>query len=164
MNKKPGLVFSVLLFTFVILGAAFNMNLDGRTSVKLRAGIDSANVLYICPIDNTTWTGISSSLHTLSRYASIAFLLFGSVLFFSWGWALYQNLLKDKFSADVYKNPWGLTKIFFWAGVIITVLAMTPNYFRTVNVNINGDETQWFLCENTSDGARPVNPKTVTLR
>ena len=162
MNKKPGLVFSVLLFTFVILGAAFNMNLDGRTSVKLRAGIDSANVLYICPIDNTTWTGISSSLHTLSRYASIAFLFFGIVLFFSWGWALYQNLLKDKFVEDAYKMPWALTKGFFWVLIAFTILVVTPNHYRSVQVR--GQDTPWVLCDSNSAWARAVDYRAVSSR
>ena len=83
------------------------------------------------------------------------------VLTFSWGWALYQNLLKDKFSADAYKNPWALTKAVFWMAVAFFILFQTPNYFRRVEVRGHGDN--WVLCENTSAGARAVNPRALTL-
>ncbi|MBR5904163.1 MAG: hypothetical protein IKZ49_01355, partial [Alphaproteobacteria bacterium] len=83
------------------------------------------------------------------------------VLMFSWGWALYQNLLKDKFSADAYKNPWELTKAIFWMAVVVFVLFKTPDYFRQVEVRGHG--ANWVLCENTSDGARAVRPNAVTF-
>ena len=82
------------------------------------------------------------------------------VLLFAWGWALYQNLLKDKFNADVYKNPWGITKIVFWAVIIAVLLVKTPNYFRRVDVRGHGNN--WVLCENTSEGAKAAPYKMVS--
>lgn len=162
MNKKPGLLFSVLLFAFIVLAASFNMNLDNRAAVKLRAGINPADVLYICPADNTTWLNISHSMHALSKYASIFFLFVGIVLFFSWGWALYQNLLKDKFVDDAYKTPWMLTKGFFWILIIFTLLVVTPNHYREVKVR--GQDTPWVLCDSDSAGARAVGYNAVSSR
>lgn len=164
MNKKPGLLFTVSALAIIILAAAFGFNFGGDTAVHLRSGINPDDVLYICPVADNVWDAFSEALSLGRKYIYIGFCFAGIILLFSWGWALYQNLVKDKFSADAYKNPWDLTKLFFWAGVICTVLAMTPNYFRTVHVRVRGQDTSWVLCQNTSTDARAVNAKAVTLR
>ena len=135
MNKKPGLLIAVALFAIIILATSFHMNLGDRPPLDLPQGVNPADVLYVCPVTNETWQGISSTLHLLDRYASVFFAFIGIVLSFSWGWAIYQNLLKDKFSEDAYKNPWALTKGFFWLIVIFTLLMATPNYYREVRVS-----------------------------
>lgn len=76
-----------------------------------------------------------------------------------WSWALYQNLLKDKFVRDAYKTPWEFTKLLFWAVVIITMLTMTPNHFRTVH--LDGASGDWILCDNNTPGARVVRADSV---
>lgn len=162
MNKKPGLLFAVSLFAIIILAASFNMNLGGNAPIKLREGINPDNVLYICSAANETWNNISHSMHMLEKYASLFFSFAGIVLFFSWGWALYQNLLKDKFNDEAYKTPWELTKATFWIIIAFTVIFVTPNHYRNVNVRGHGDG--YVLCENTSDGARPVNYKAIKSR
>lgn len=162
MNKKPGLVFAVCLFAIIILAVSFNMNLGGDAPVKLNSGINPENVLYVCEIKtDSIWHQISQSLHLLGKYATFFFSFAGIVLFFSWGWALYQNLLKDKFNADAYKNSWEITKVIFWIIVIFTVLFVTPNHFRNVEVRGHGDN--WVLCDKASTGARPVNFRAVEL-
>lgn len=161
MNKKPGLLFAVSVFAIIILAVSFNMNLGGNAPVKLQAGVNPDNVLYVCPAIDSVWKQISDSLHFLGRYAAVFFCFAGIVLFFSWGWALYQNLLKDKFVDEAYKNPWGLTKAVFWIVIIFTILSMTPNHYRNVEVRGHGDN--WVLCENNSDGARAVPYKAVRL-
>ena len=162
MNKKPGLLFAVCFLAIIILAVSFNMNLGGSAPVQLRPGVNPDDVLYVCPSASMTWDGISKSLHFLGKYASVFFSFIGIVLVFSWGWALYQNLLKDKFSVDVYKNPWEITKIIFWIMIVFTICSVTPNQFRRVEVKGHG--TDWVLCENTSEGAKAVNPRAVTLR
>jgi len=164
MNKKPGLLFAVCVLAMIILAAAFHMDFGGAAAVKLRAGVDPNNVLYVCPIQESGWTTFADALKFGKRYVFMGFVFAFMVLLFSWTWALYQNLVKDKFNENAYKNPWGLTKIFFWAVVVYLILSMTPNYFRTVHVHSNGRVTDWTLCENNSENARPVNPKAVTLR
>ena len=161
MNKKPGLLFAVVVFAIIILAASFNMNLGGNAPVHLKAGVNPDTILYVCPIGESNWDTFATAFSMWRQQIYMFFVFAMIVLLFSWGWALYQNLLKDKFSDDVYKNPWGLTKMFFWAGVVCTVLAMTPNYYRRVHVN--GNNQQWVLCENTSEGARPVRASAVSL-
>ena len=162
MNKKPGLLFAVSVFTIIIVAVSFNMNLGENAAVKLPSGVNPDNVLYVCEIaKDSTWFQISEGLRFLAHFAPLFFSFAGIVLLFSWGWALYQNLLKDKFVDDAYKNPWGLTKALFWMVVVFTVLYLTPNHFRRVEVR--GDDRAWVLCENTSEGARPVNYRAVRL-
>jgi len=161
MNKKPGLLFAVSVFTIIIVAASFHLSLGGNDPVKLRAGVNPDNVLYVCSAANASWAQVSQAMHLLAKLAPLFFSFAGIVLLFSWGWALYQNLLKDKFVEDAYKNPWNLTKVFFWIVVVFTVVYLTPNYFRRVDVR--GSEEQWVLCDNTSDGARAVNYRAVRL-
>lgn len=162
MDKKPGLLLAVSLFAIIILAASFNMNLGGNSPVALREGVNPDNVLYVCDAANETWNNISKSMHMLEKYASLFFSFAGIVLFFSWGWALYQNLLKDKFNEDAYKNSWELTKAVFWIIIAFTIIFATPNHYRNVNIRGHGDG--YVLCENTSDGARPVNYRAVNSR
>ena len=161
MNKKPGLLFAISVFTIIIVAVSFNFNLGANAPVKLRNGINPDNVLYVCNAASDMWDRVSQGLHFLAGFAPLFFSFVGIVLLFSWGWALYQNLLKDKFIDEAYKNPWDLTKIFFWIAVVFTVFYMTPNHFRQVEVR--GSEEQWVLCDNTSEGARPVNYRAVRL-
>lgn len=161
MNKKPGLVLIVSVFAMIILASAFNMDFGGNPPVKLPNGINPDSVLYVCPAADSVWNQFSSVLHFLGKYAYLFFFFVFIVLGFSWGWALYQNLLKDKFSADAYKNPWDLTKVFFWMTIIFVVLYHGPNYFRSVTVRGHGSD--WVLCESTSAGAKAILPKNVSL-
>lgn len=164
MNKKPGLFLAVSLLAVIVLAASFGFDFGGADAVRLRAGINPGNVLYVCPVNDSVWTSVAEAFSSVSRYIYIAFIFALIVLIFSWGWALYQNLLKDKFSADAYKNPWEFTKMLFWAAVLLTLITVTPNHFRTVHVRVNGHTTDWVLCENNSPGARAVNERAVTLR
>ncbi len=161
MNKKPGLLISVSILAVIILSVSFNMNLGGGDPIHLREGINPDSVLYVCPAASGVWNSLSESLHFLSKYASFFFSFVGIVLVFSWGWALYQNLLKDKFNEDAYKNSWEITKVIFWLIIVFTILIMTPNHYRRVDVR--GSDAQWVLCDNTSDDARAVSYKAVTL-
>ncbi len=161
MNKKPGLLFAISVFTIIIVAVSFNFNLGSNPPVKLPNGVNPDNVLYVCNAASGMWKQVSEALHFLASFAPLFFAFVGIVLLFSWGWALYQNLLKDKFIDEAYKNPWDLTKIFFWMAVVFTIFYMTPNHFRQVEVR--GSEEQWVLCDNTSEGARPVNYRAVRL-
>jgi hypothetical protein len=162
MNKKPGLLFVVCLLAIIVLAVSFNMNFGGNEPIHLRAGIDPNNVLYVCPVDKDgALAQLASGLRIIGQYAYLLFAFMALVLVFSWGWALYQNLLKDKFSVDVYKNPWDLTKVLFWMSVVFYVLFMTPDHFRRVEVRGRG--TNWVLCDNTTTGAKAIFPEDVTL-
>ena len=164
MNKKPGLFLAVSLLAVVILAASFDIHLGGVEPVHLRAGVNPGDVLYVCPVENMTFDSLAKSFSILSKQVTLLFTFALIILAFSWGWALYQNLLKDKFSADAYKNPWSLTKIFFWAMVVVTIIMVTPNYFRKVHVHSRGHTYDYVLCEQNSAGARAVNQRAVTFR
>ena len=162
MNKKPGLLFSVCLLAIIILATSFNMNFGGNPPVHLPNGVNPDNVLYVCPVADSVWDNIAHSLVLFKKYAYLLLFFAFIVLLFSWGWALYQNLLKDKFNDDAYKNSWNLTKAVFWTAIICSIFFMTPNHFRRVNVR--GTNQQYVLCENTSTGAKATFSKNVTFR
>ncbi|MCQ2574789.1 MAG: hypothetical protein MJ156_01635 [Alphaproteobacteria bacterium] len=164
MNKKPGLLFSISILALIVLAASFDVHIGAQHVVRLREGIDPATVLYVCPIESSIWDNLSNALVNGRKYVYMFFFFFSMILLFSWGWALYQNLLKDKFSKDVYKNPWGLTKIFFWGFIIFLLLVHTPNHYRYVKIDIKGHTTEWVLCENTSEGARAISAKAIKVR
>ena len=161
MNKKPGLLFSVVVFTIIMVAASFHLGLGSDGAVKLPGNINPDTVLYVCPAGNSAWIQVSESLRLLSKFAPLFFSFVIIVLLFSWGWALYQNLLKDKFSDDVYKNPWGITKVIFWMMVCFTILIMTPNHYRQVNVRGHGND--WVLCESDSKDAHATIYKNVSM-
>ena len=163
MNKKPGLVFAVCAFAMIILAAALHMDFGGAGAVKLREGVDPNNVLYVCKITESGWTTFAETLTMVKRYLSAGFIFAFIILAFSWAWALYQNMVKDKFNENAYKTPWGMTKIFFWAMVACIILSVTPNHFRTVRVHLKGRVVDMVLCEKNSENAIPVNPKAITL-
>ena len=163
MNKKPGLLLAVCVLALIILGASFGIHLGGNEVVRVRAGFDLGKVLYVCPVSDLVFDSLAKSFSVLSKQIYLLFTFALIILSFSWGWALYQNLLKDKFVADAYKNPWALTKIFFWAMVAMTILITTPNYFRKVHVHLKGHTYDYVLCENNSAHAKPVNERAVTF-
>ena len=162
MEKKPGLLFVVSILAIVVLAASFKMGFGGNEPIHLPDGIDPDSVLYVCPAGvKSAWTQISTVLHSVGKNVYLFFAFMVLVLCFTWGWALYQNLLKDKFNPDAYKNSWDFTKIVFWMAVVFFILFMTPNHFRTVKVQ--GSSADWVLCENTSDGARATWPRNISL-
>ena len=162
MDKKPGLLLAVSVLAIIILAASFNMDLGGNAPIHLPKGVNPDDVLYVCPAyGDNAWAQFSEVLHNIGKYVYLMVSFMVIVLMFSWGWALYQNLLKDKFVDDAYKNPWGLTKLVFWLAIIVSILFVTPNRFRTVHVR--GSSADWVLCENTSDGAKATWAKNVSI-
>ena len=163
MLKKRGLLFSVCALALVILATVFKLQLPGANTESAKiAATNVANHLFVCPIASSTWDSVSRGLSVLESYLSMFVVFVVIVLLFSWGWALYQNLLKDKFVKDVYKTPWDLTKIVFWIVVAFVILIMTPNHFRTkVPVRSNGQTSEWVLCEQSAPDARAVRVRNA---
>ncbi len=155
---KPTMLFAITMLTAIVLMTMFNLTLSPTTPIVLSA-TESANALYVCPAASTTWDSIATSLHPLVKWIVVGFFFAVIMLLFSWGWAMYQNLLKDKFNRDSFKKPWGLTKFTFWTGIILTLLIVTPNHFRTVH--LTGDNRAWVLCDSNTPGARPVHANAV---
>jgi len=115
--------------------------------------------LYVCPASAPAWESAARAVRPFMYYITMGFFFAAIVLMFSWGWALYQNLVADKFKRETYAKPWMFTKMLFWAGVIIVIMAATPNHFKTVH--ITGADGDWVLCENTTPGARAVRADAV---
>ena len=167
MDKKKGLLFSVCAFALILLEAIFKVKLRGGGESAQAMAKNSADYLFVCPMSSHTWDAVSKAFSRLQQYISMFVVFIVIVLLFSWGWALYQNLLKDKFVADAYKRPWDITKVVFWATIVLVMAVLTPNYFRPkITGRSNGHETKWVLCEQTAAGARavPVNKiKKISL-
>ncbi len=157
---KKTMVFSIVAITLIIIATSFNI--FGTPNVVPLPEAARPSALYVCPADAGIWTGIAKGLMPYHRFLLMFFFFGVIVLLFVWGWGLYQNLLSDKFDKKAYTNAWGFTKLVFWGGVILLILVMTPNYFRTVK--IAGRTDSWVLCEETDvdRGARAVRATAVS--
>ncbi len=155
---KPSMLFAIIMLTAIVIATSFGLHLMPYAPISVPPAA-AGNALFVCPAANTTFDSIAMALQPFNKYLVIGYFFVVMLLMFSWGWALYQNLLNDKFKRGEFSNPWKLTKFTFWAGVILLVFAMTPNHFRTIK--INGAPGQWVLCENTTPGARAVRASAL---
>ncbi len=155
---KQTMMFAIIALTAIVLVSSFGLQLDPTTPIQVPQSA-VGHELYVCPVASPTWDSIATALNPFVRTIVVAFFFAAMLIMFTWGWALYQNLLADKFKRDAYKNPWAFTKIWFWAGVIVLLAVMTPNHFRTVQ--ITGASGQWVLCDNNTPGAVAVRADAV---
>lgn len=156
---KPTMMFAIIMLTAIVLMTAFNIHLGPAADVVAISAENAPNALYVCPAASDLWDKLATGFAVLKRPLIIGFFFAVIVLLFTWGWALYQNLLKDKFVRDAFKTPWAFTKLLFWGVVIVSLLLATPNYFRTVH--LTGASGNWVLCDNNSPGAQPVRASAV---
>ena len=155
---KPTLLYAIIMLVAIVLMTTFGFSLSPDTTVAVSAS-DAPNTLYVCSAVSSVWDDLANGMIQLKRPLVIGFIFALMILIFLWLWALYQNLLKDKFMRDAFKTPWGLTKLYFWGIVIILMLMLTPNYFRSVRVD--GMNRPQVLCESNTPGARPVPAESV---
>ncbi len=155
---KPTMLFAIVMLTAIVLITSFDLQFGASTPVAVPESM-AANVLYVCPVASGTWDAVARALMPFTRSITIGFLFAAMILMFSWGWALYQNLLKDSFKRESFKNPWAFTKMWFWAGVIVLMMALTPNHFR--EVHLTGSTSSYVLCDNNTPGARAVRASAV---
>ena len=155
--KKP-MMSAIILLTIIVLMASFDLSLDGSAPIAVSESV-RGRVLFVCPSSSWFWDAMASGFAPFTRYITMGFFFAAIVLTFMWGWALYQNLLKDSFNKDSFSKPWSFTKMLFWAGVVVLLVLNTPNHYR--RVTISGENGDWVLCENTSAGARAVNAELV---
>ncbi|MBE6461795.1 MAG: hypothetical protein E7006_03055 [Alphaproteobacteria bacterium] len=155
---KPTMMFAVIMIAVIILMTSFDLSLTPTVPIKLSESV-APNALFVCPAANSFWDNLSQGFQILKKPALITFLFSFMLLIVVWSWALYQNLLKDKFNRDAFKKPWAYTKLLFWAGAIVLLLLYTPNHFRMVR--ITGVSGEWVLCENNTPGARAVRAAAV---
>lgn len=151
---KKTMIFSILLLIVILLMTAFDVSLLSVSPIKVPSDM-LPNVLYVCPIKETSvWANISNNLIQMKKPILFVYVFAALILFSVWMWALYQNLLKDKFNKDSFKKPWAFTKLLFWAIIIMVILFKTPDYFR--EVEINGARGKYVLCESSTPGAKVV--------
>ena len=158
---KKQMMFAIILLTIVLLMATFGFSLDGTPPKVLPATI-SGQALFVCPAASSFWDSMAHGFAHFGRYVLMFFFFVSIVLAFVWGWALYQNLLKDAFNRDSFAKPWGFTKLAFWAAIVMLLVFHTPNHYRLVEVENKAGN--WVLCENTSPGAQVVNSKLVSAK
>ena len=156
---KPSMVFSIVALIAIVVAASFGVQLSPVTPRTVPESVMGTE-LYVCPATGNNWDLFASAVAPFNHYIVIAFFAVVIMLMFVWGWALYQNLLNDKFKPDLFAKAWRPTKFVFWAGVILLVATMTPNHFR--RVHINGASGEWVLCENNTPGARAVRASAVS--
>lgn len=155
---KPLMLFAIIMLVSIVVVVSFGLQLSPNAPIALSPE-SAANALYICPTTSPFWDGFAQALIPFHRYLVIGLFFVVMLLMFSWGWALYQNLLSDSFKRDSFKNPWQMTKFTFWVSVIVLLFVMTPNYYRTVKVD--GLSGEYVLCESDSPGARAVRADAV---
>ncbi len=145
---KPTMIFALAMVTLIALMASFDVHLGNITPTIRVPENMLGDVLYICPAVSSGWDSAAEILRTIQTPITIAVFFAMTMLLFTWGWALYQNLLKDKFNRNMFLKPWGFTKLLFWAVVILLLATNTPNHYRTVH--IRGVAGNFVLCENNT--------------
>ncbi len=155
---KKQMMSAIILLTIIILMASFDFSLDGTPPIEVPTDIQG-RALFVCPAASSFWDSIAAGFSFFTRYVLMGFYFATIVLAFMWGWALYQNLLKDSFNKDAFTKPWGFTKLLFWSGIILLLVFNTPNRYRMVEVSDMPGE--WVLCESTSMGAVAVSADSV---
>ena len=155
---KKSMLSVIIFLTVIVLMAAFDFSVGPDTVINIPADMQG-RALFICPAESSLWTSLATGFGQFYKYITIGFFFAAIILAFVWGWALYQNLLKDSFKREDFSTPWAFTKLLFWAGVIMILVFNTPNKYREVSVtNKPGD---WVLCENSSADAVAVNTNLV---
>ena len=155
---KKTMMFAVMILAAIILMVSFDIKLWPTHSVTPVAEI-GPDMLYVCPAATSPWDGIANGFAQFKKPVIIGFLFAFMLLIVVWAWAMYQSLLKDKFNRDTFKKPWSYTKMLFWAIMIVYILMMTPNYFRTVHVS--GSTSNWVMCDGTTTGAKAVRASMI---
>lgn len=160
---KPTMLFAIVMLTAIVMIASFGLQIAPTPPVQIPADM-MGNVLFVCPAASSAWDSFATAVHPFTHYLTIMFFFATMILLFHWGWALYQNLLKDKFDRGSFTNSWKFTKFLFWAAVIIIVAVSTPNHFRRVYVvQQNGEKYpgEYVLCERDTPGALAVRANAV---
>ena len=153
------MLFTTIAMTAIVLVASFGLQLGDIAPVYQLSQAQAAGALYVCPAADSVFDSVATGLRYGTRYITMFFFFTLMLLVSSWAWALYQNLLKDKFEDGAFKNVWEFTKIWFWAAVIALLLVQTPNFYRRVTVDgVPGD---YVLCESNTPGGVPVPASRV---
>lgn len=157
-KMKKAMVITIIAFVVIVMMALFGFQFAPHSAIQVPPGM-AGTELYVCPAASDFWDGIAQSLAPLTRYIRIGFFIAALLLVFAWAWALYQNLLEDKFIRKSFSIPWKFTKYTVWLAVLAVLLIKTPNHFRTVH--IEGVSGNWVLCENNTPNAKPIEAARI---
>lgn len=152
------MIFAIAALAAIVVASSFGLQLMPGKPVPLSPAAQG-DALYVCRVGGTMWNTVSVSLRPFTHYIVILFFFAVMILLFNWGWAMYQNLVADKFKREAFSNPWKFTKFTFWAAVIVTIVMATPNHFKTVK--LHGASGDWVLCERDTPGATAVRASAV---
>lgn len=155
---KPTMIFAIAALAAIVVASSFGLQLMPGTPVSIPPSAEGG-ALYVCHAGGTLWDTIAVTLRPFMHYIIVLFFFAVMILLFNWGWAMYQSLIADKFKRETFSNSWKLTKFTFWVAVAVTIVAATPNHFKTVK--IQGASGDWILCERDTPGATAVRASAV---
>jgi len=157
---KPGMVFSALAVIAIIVAASFGLSIFPTAPIHNLPDSVTNQALFVCPAANFTFDEIARQLSLIRTALAVVFFFVFMLWIAMAGWALYQNLLEDKFVEKNWKSIVFLAKVLFWVTIIITVLMHSPNHYR--KVQIRGATGEWVLCESNNPDSRPVRASAVS--
>jgi hypothetical protein len=160
---KAGLIFSVLAVIAIVVLTSFSTGPGewiGIAPVVHNLPDSVAGIaLYVCPVADNVFDSMSEFLLQFRTQLLMVFIGLALFLMASFGWAFYQNLIKDKFEQTPWNFSVGFARVLFWGTVIVTVLMYSPNHYKKVGVR--GSDSAFILCESNTPGSRPVRSDAV---
>jgi hypothetical protein len=157
---KPGLLFSVLGIIAIIVASSFGLHILPVAPIHNIPDSAADAVLYVCPAADFAFDETARQLSYIRNYLMIAFFFIFMIWAAMAGWAVYQNLLKDKFEEKSWQSIVFLAKILFWMTIVLTVLMHAPNHYRRVSVR--GETGNFVLCESNDPASQPKQADAVS--
>jgi len=157
---KPGMVFSALAVIAIIVASSFGLSIFPTAPIHNLSDSVANQALFVCPAANFTFDEIARQLSLIRTALMVVFFFVFMIWLAMAGWALYQNLLEDKFVEKNWQSIVFLAKVLFWVTIIITILMHSPNNFR--RVQLKGATGEWVLCESNNPASRPVRASAVS--
>ncbi len=119
---KPGMVFSALAVIAIIVASSFGLHIFPIEPIHNLPDSVTSNALYVCPAASFTFDEIAKQISYIRNSLMIVFFFVFMIIIAMTGWALYQNLLKDKFEEKSWQSIVFLAKTLFWITIVITIL------------------------------------------
>lgn len=158
---NPGFVFSIIAIIAIIVASSFGLHIFPTAPVHILPDSVTGHALFVCPAANSTFDEIAKQLSFIRNSLTVVFFFIFMIWLSMIGWAMYQNLLKDKFEEKSWQSIIFLGKILFWMTLIITILIHAPNHYR--NVKLRGADGEFVLCESNNPASLPVHSQAVGL-
>jgi len=154
-------MFPILAIIAIIVASSFGLHIFPTAPIHNLPDSALNIALFVCPEANETFDLIAQQLSYIQGSLTIVFFFVFMIWIAMLGWALYQNLLQDKFVEKNWQSIMFLGKTLFWITIIITLLMHSPNHFR--RVNLRGATGDFVLCESNNPASRPVRAEAVSI-